>query len=47
MDEWINDGEWYCEQCDIAFKVYAKNEELTVSFCPGCSSRRIKAVEED
>lgn len=45
--EWINDGVWYCKQCDITFKVYAKGEEPLISFCPSCASRQIKDTEED
>lgn len=45
--EWINDGIWYCEQCDITFKVHADGNEPTVNFCPSCASRQIDVIEED
>lgn len=47
MNEWINDGEWYCGQCDITFKVYVKDDEAVVNFCPSCASRNLEAIEED
>lgn len=47
MEEWINDGIWYCKQCDMYFKVNAKDEEPLVSFCPCCASREIEPIEED
>jgi Zn finger protein HypA/HybF involved in hydrogenase expression len=46
-DGWINDGDWYCSQCDINFKVYTLDDEPVVNFCPTCASRNIKAVEEE
>jgi Zn finger protein HypA/HybF involved in hydrogenase expression len=47
MNEWINDGIWYCDQCEITFKVYVESDEPDVSFCPSCASREIEVVEED
>lgn len=43
---WINDGVWYCGNCDIDFKVYVRNDEPMVSFCSCCGNRDIKPKEE-
>lgn len=43
--EWYNDGEWICENCDIVFKVYVKDDEMDMNFCPICGGR-IECVEE-
>ncbi|UGO50933.1 hypothetical protein PQE70_gp080 [Bacillus phage vB_BanS_Nate] len=47
MDDWINDGINYCGDCDITFKVYGKNEEVTTGFCPQCGTRKIDNVEPE
>lgn len=47
MTEWINDGVYYCEDCDITFKVYGKDEEVTTSFCPQCGTRHIDVIEPE
>lgn len=47
MEEWINDGAYICTNCELTFKVYAKDEEPTVWFCPTCGHRGLEAKEED
>jgi hypothetical protein len=47
MDEWINDGIWYCGQCDIDFKVSVRDDEPMVSFCPCCGSRELEPKDDD
>lgn len=47
MDEWINDGEWYCTNCDINFKVYVKEDVQSIGFCPICANRDLEAVEDE
>jgi len=44
-EEWINDNIWHCNDCGITFKVYALDEEPSVSFCPVCSSRDIEGID--
>lgn len=34
--EWVNDSTYVCDQCDITFKVYVKDDE----------SREIEGVED-
>jgi len=47
MSEWINDAIYYCEQCDMKFKVYAENDEPVVNFCPSCASRKFDVIEPE
>ena len=46
MRDWINDGEWYCGECDITFKVDVDGDEPDINFCPSCASRKIESIEE-
>lgn len=47
MEMWINDGIWYCGDCEINFKVYVEGDEPTVNFCPSCANRALRLIEEE
>jgi len=48
MDKnFYNDGIWKCNDCEIIFKVYVKENLPEVSFCPDCGSRDIDEFDEE
>lgn len=44
-NDFYNDGEWECGDCDGIFKVYQLGDQPDVNFCPLCGSRDIKEIE--
>lgn len=45
--EWINDNTYYCTYCKTTFRVYVKDQDPSVNFCPICASRELETATEN